>query len=134
MNAARVLIVDDDLATLDLTRFVLGRADFVVESTSDPTHALLLIRAFQPDLILMDIQMPEVDGLELAALLKADPGMQHIVVVAFTAFAMKGDEARLRAAGFDGYIAKPFDVASFAATVRSYVRASGSSAAAPSRR
>ena len=63
LNAARVLIVDDDLATLDLTRFVLCRADFVVESTSDPTHALLLIRAFQPDLILMDIQMPEVMAL-----------------------------------------------------------------------
>ena len=121
MSKARVLIVDDDLATIMLAKFVLSAASFVVESTSDPMHAILLISAFKPDLILMDIQMPEMGGLELTRRLKADPLLRHIVVVAFTAFAMKGDEARMRAAGCDGYIAKPFDVVSFAAAVRSYV-------------
>jgi two-component system, cell cycle response regulator DivK len=95
----------------------------VVESTTDATNALFLISNFGPDLILMDIQMPGIDGLELTRQLKAEPSMRHIVVVAFTAFAMKGDEARMRAAGCDGYIAKPFDVTSFAATVRSYIAA-----------
>ena len=101
---------------------MLDAAAFVVESTSDANNAILQVSAFRPDLILMDIQMPGIDGLELTARLKADPSMRHIAVVAFTAFAMKGDEARMRAAGCDGYIGKPFDVASFAATVRSYVR------------
>ncbi len=122
MSAPRVLIVDDNQATVDLTKFVLDAAAFVVESTSDANNAILQVSAFRPDLILMDIQMPGIDGLELTARLKADPSMRHIAVVAFTAFAMKGDEARMRAAGCDGYIGKPFDVASFAATVRSYVR------------
>lgn len=122
MSAPRVLIVDANQATVDLTKFVLDAAAFVVESTSDANNAILQVSAFRPDLILMDIQMPGIDGLELTARLKADPSMRHIAVVAFTAFAMKGDEARMRAAGCDGYIGKPFDVASFAATVRSYVR------------
>ena len=112
----------DKLATVDLPKFVLDAAASVVESTSDANNAILQVSAFRPDLILMDIQMPGIDGLELTARLKADPSMRHIAVVAFTAFAMKGDEARMRAAGCDGYIGKPFDVASFAATVRSYVR------------
>ena len=123
MRALRVLVVDDHLATVELTSFVLVAAGFVVESTTDATNALFLISNFDPDLILMDIQMPEIDGLELTRQLKAEPSMRHIVVVAFTAFAMKGDEARMRAAGCDGYIAKPFDVTSFAATVRSYIAA-----------
>ena len=121
MSEPRVLIVDDNLATVELTTFVLDAAAFVVASTTDANNALLQISAFRPDLILMDIQMPGMDGLELTGRLKADPSMRHIVVVAFTAFAMKGDQARMRAAGCDGYIAKPFDVASFAATVRAYI-------------
>jgi len=123
----RVLVVDDSEATLELTRFVLEAADFVVESTTDSVNAFFLISNFKPDLILMDIQMPGLDGLELTRRVKADRSMRHIVVVAFTAFAMKGDEARMRAAGCDGYIAKPFDVASFAKTVRSYAGAQGDS-------
>ena len=123
MSGLRVLVVDDNLATVELTSFVLGAAGFVVESTTDALNAIFLIANFQPELILMDIQMPGIDGLELTRQLKADPSMRHIVVVAFTAFAMKGDEAKMRAAGCDGYIAKPIDVSSFAATVRSYIPA-----------
>ncbi|MEQ1685175.1 MAG: response regulator [Burkholderiaceae bacterium] len=123
MSAPRVLIVDDHLATVELTNFVLGAAGFVVESTTDATNALFLISTFAPELILMDIQMPGIDGLALTRQVKAEPSMQHIAVVAFTAFAMKGDEARMRAAGCDGYIAKPFDVGSFAQTVRSHIPA-----------
>ena len=122
MSTARVLIVDDNLATLELTKFVLDAAGFVVESTSDAINAMFLIATFKPDLILMDIQMPGIDGLELTRRLKAEASMHHIVVVAFTAFAMKGDEAKMRAAGCDGYIAKPIDVASFGATVTAYLQ------------
>ncbi len=122
MSALRVLVVDDSEATLELTRFVLAADEFVVESTTDSVNAYFLISNFQPDLILMDIQMPGLDGLELTRRVKADPEMQHIVVVAFTAFAMQGDEAKMRAAGCDGYIAKPFDVATFAQRVLSYAR------------
>ena len=122
MSTARVLIVDDNLATLELTKFVLDAAGCVVESTSDAMNAMLLIATFKPDLILMDIQMPGIDGLELTRRLKAEASMHHIVVVAFTAFAMKGDEAKMRAAGCDGYIPKPIEVASFGATVQSYLQ------------
>ncbi len=122
MRALRVLVVDDNVATVDLARFVLDAAAFVVEATTDSTNAMLLIATFRPDLILMDIQMPGLGGLELTRQLKADPAMRHIVVVAFTAFAMKGDEVKMGAAGCDGYIAKPFDVATFAETVRSHAR------------
>ncbi len=125
MRELRVLIVDDNAATVELTRFVLAAAKFVVETTTDANDTFLLISAFRPDLILMDIQMPGIDGLELTRQLKADPSLRDIVVVAFTAFAMHGDEARMRAAGCDGYIAKPFDVASLAETVRSHVPAWG---------
>ena len=125
MNAARVLIIDDNHATLDLAAFALNAAAFAVESAVDAAGALLQVRLFKPDLILMDIQMPGMDGLELTRRLKADASTRHIVVVAFTAFAMSGDEAKMRAAGCDGYIAKPFDVASFAQTVRSFIRIRG---------
>lgn len=120
MSALRILVVDDNEATLELTRFVLEAAGFVVESTTDSVNAILLISTLRPDVILMDIQMPGLDGLALTRQVKADHSLRHIVVVAFTAFAMKGDEAKMRAAGCDGYIAKPFDVASFAQTVRSH--------------
>ena len=122
MSKRRVLIVDDTPATVDLAAYLLNAAAFAVQSASDAASALVQAQIFKPDLVLMDVQMPGVDGLELTRQLKTDPSTCHIVVVAFTAFAMSGDEAKMRAAGCDGYIGKPFDVASFAATVQSFIR------------
>jgi two-component system, cell cycle response regulator DivK len=77
----------------------------------------------RPDLVLMDIQLPGEDGLALTRRIKADPAWQHLVVVAFTAYAMRGDEARMREGGCDGYLAKPIDVKTFAAQVRALLQA-----------
>ena len=118
MNLTRVMVVDDNEMFIEMARFVLTAAAYVVETASDASHALAQIPVFRPDLILMDIQMPVMDGIELTRRLKADPATRHIVVVAFTAYAVKGDELPLRAAGFDGYIAKPVDVMTLAAQVR----------------
>jgi CheY-like chemotaxis protein len=123
MNAPRVLIVDDNAMNVDLVSFLLAADAMQVEAALDATQADACITAQHPDLILMDIQMPGVDGLELTRRLKADAATRHIVVVALTAYAMKGDEARMRAAGCDGYIAKPIEVASFASRVRSFLAA-----------
>ena len=125
MRQRRVLIVEDSLATVDLATFVLNAAGFAVQSAADVGSLIAQLLLFKPDLILMDIQMPGMDGLELTRRLKTDPLTRHIVVVAFTAFAMSGDEAKMRAAGCDGYIAKPFDVASFAATVHAHIHRRG---------
>lgn len=118
MNRTRVLVVDDNEMFIEMTRFVLSAAAYVVETAEDAGQALARIPEFQPDLILMDIQMPGVDGFELTRRLKADPATRHVPVVAFTAYAAKGDELPLKAAGFDGYIGKPIEVMTFAAEVR----------------
>ena len=125
MSTPRVLIVDDNALNVELVTYVLGADDFEVESAADASEALARIAAEAPDLILMDIQMPDIDGLELTRRLKADLTTRHIVVVAFTAYAMKGDEARTRAAGCDGYLSEPIDVATFAAKVRAHLGAGG---------
>lgn len=117
-NPPRVLVVDDNPFNLELASFVLLADGLVVANAGDVTEALCRIADFQPDLILMDIQMPGMDGLALTRQLKADPATRPIVVVAFTAYAMKGDEAAMRAMGCDGYLAKPIDVNRFAAQVR----------------
>lgn len=124
MNQTRVLVVDDNEMFIELTRFVLSAATYVVETASDAGEALARIPYFQPDLILMDIQMPGVDGLELTRQLKADPATRHIPVVAFTAYAAQGDELSLKAAGFDGYIGKPIEVMTFAAEVKFWLQGS----------
>ena len=116
--APRVLVVDDNALNVELVAFVLDADGFTVASATDAGDALRQIPLFRPELILMDIQMPDVDGLELTRRLKADPATRHILIVAFTAYAMKGDEARLLAGGCDGYLSKPIDVASFATRVR----------------
>ena len=114
----RVLIVDDNDMNITIAQVVLAAEGFEIDSANDAQAALQRVAAFQPHLILMDIQMPGMDGLALTHLLKADPATQHIRVVAFTAFAMRGDEARMRAAGCDGYLCKPIDVKHFGAQVR----------------
>ncbi|MDE2565559.1 MAG: response regulator [Burkholderiales bacterium] len=118
MTALRVLIVDDNALNVTLAQTVLESDGIDVASASQATEALEAIPQFRPSLILMDIQLPGMDGLALTRLLKADPATRDIVVVAFTAFAMRGDEFRMREAGCDGYISKPIDVHRLAAQVR----------------
>ena len=114
---ARVLVVEDNASNLTLSTFLLESAGHAVLSASDAESGLALARTEQPDLILMDIQLPGMDGLQATALLKGDPATREIPVIALTALAMKGDEQRIRAAGCDGYIAKPLSYKQFLETV-----------------
>ncbi|MEO5568511.1 MAG: response regulator [Gemmatimonadaceae bacterium] len=116
-----MLIVEDNPANLKLATFLLESAGHVVISASDAEAGLTLARSEQPALILMDIQLPGMDGLQATALLKADEATRQIPVIALTALAMKGDEERIRAAGCDGYIAKPLSYKEFLATVSSHL-------------
>jgi CheY-like chemotaxis protein len=122
VKAPKALIVDDNALNVTLARAVLRADGFEVETATDALEAVAQIEAFEPELILMDIQLPGVDGLALTRRIKADPSTQHIVIVAFTAFAMRGDELKMRAAGCDGYVSKPIEVTSFAAQIRSLLR------------
>jgi CheY-like chemotaxis protein len=118
MSAPRILVVDDNLLNVELAVYLLQTAGFEVQSQADSTAALQHVVQFQPELILMDIQMPGIDGLTLTRQIKGDPATRGIVVLAFTAYAMHGDEERLRAAGCDGYVSKPISVSTFVETVR----------------
>lgn len=121
MSHPRVLIVDDNLMNLELVGFLLEAEGIDVASAATAESALKALPDFQPDLILMDIQLPDIDGLTLTQKIKADPLTRDVTVVAFTAYAMKGDEAHMLAAGCDGYMAKPIEIASFTTTIRSYL-------------
>jgi two-component system cell cycle response regulator DivK len=120
---ARVLVVEDNAANMTLATFLLKSGGHTVLSATDAEAGLTIARAEQPELILMDIQLPGMDGLEATALLKGDRSTRAIPVVALTALAMKGDEERIRAAGCDGYIAKPFRYQDFLASVAAQLAA-----------
>ena len=104
---ARILIVEDNRANMKLATLLLGSAGHSVLCAVDAETGLTLARTEQPDLILMDIQLPGMDGLAATALLKADPATSGIPIIALTAMAMKEDQEKTRAAGCDAYIAKP---------------------------
>jgi two-component system cell cycle response regulator DivK len=114
---AKVLVIEDNPANLTLATFLLKSIGHEVISATDAETGLTLARAEQPDLVLMDIQLPGMDGLQATGLLKGDAETRSIPVIALTALAMKGDEERIRAAGCDGYIAKPLAYKDFLATV-----------------
>jgi two-component system, cell cycle response regulator DivK len=114
---ATILIVEDNPANMKLAVFLLQHAGYTVLSAVDAEAGLALARAQHPDLILMDIQLPGMDGLAAIELLKRDEATNGIRVVALTALAMKGDEARIREAGCDAYIAKPMRYQEVLATV-----------------
>ena len=117
MSGEPVLVVDDNPANLKLLSFLLSSKGYQVRTATDAEEALALLEAFVPRLILMDIQLPGMDGLELTRRLKAAPRTRDVVIIAVTASAMRGDEERARAAGCDGYIAKPIDTRTLADTV-----------------
>jgi two-component system cell cycle response regulator DivK len=114
---ARVLVIEDNHANLTLAEFLLESAGHHVLTATDAEAGLALARAERPDLILMDIQLPGMDGLQATSLLKHDDVTRGIPVIALTALAMKGDEERIRAAGCDGYIAKPMRYKEFLAAI-----------------
>jgi two-component system cell cycle response regulator DivK len=119
--AKTVLIVEDNELNMKLFHDLLEAHGYETLQTRTGMEALELARAHRPDLILMDIQLPEVSGLEVTKWIKEDDELKTIPVIAVTAFAMKGDEERIRQGGCEAYISKPISVAKFLETVRSYL-------------
>jgi two-component system, cell cycle response regulator DivK len=109
MGSEPILVVDDNPQNLKLARVILTTEGYQVRTAIDAEDALNILESFQPELILMDLQLPRMDGFELTRRLKADARFRHIIILALTAYAMKGDQERALAAGCDGYMAKPVD-------------------------
>src|SRR5271155_3732253 len=119
--AKRVLIVEDNDLNMKLFHDLLEAHGYDILQTKDGLEALRLARQHHPDLILMDIQLPEVSGLEVTKWIKEDEELRAIPIIAVTAFAMKGDEEKIREGGCEAYIAKPISVASFLRTVERFL-------------
>ncbi|MBV9859425.1 MAG: response regulator [Alphaproteobacteria bacterium] len=119
--AKKVLIVEDNELNMKLFNDLLEAHGYDTLQTKDGVEALALARQHRPHLILMDIQLPEVSGLEVTKWIKEDDDLRAIPVIAVTAFAMKGDEEKIREGGCEAYIAKPISVASFLRTVERFL-------------
>src|SRR5437868_14939593 len=119
--AKTVLVVEDNELNMKLFHDLLDAHGYRILQTRDGMEALSLAREHHPDLILMDIQLPEVSGLEVTKWLKQDEKLRSIPVIAVTAFAMKGDQQKIRDGGCEAYIAKPISVASFMSTVERFL-------------
>ena len=116
-----VLIVEDNDLNTKLFRDLLEAHGYVTVQTRNGMEAIELARLHRPDLILMDIQLPEVSGLQVTQWIKSDEELKHIPVIAITAFAMKGDEEKIRQGGCEAYLSKPISVVKFLETVKSYL-------------
>ena len=123
MISGSVLIVDDNPTNLKLARVVLSAEGLDVRTAVSAEEALRVLESFTPRLILMDVQLPGLDGLELTRQLKADPQRSDIIVLALTAYAMKGDMEKALAAGCDGYMSKPIDPGTLCAVVERHLQA-----------
>src|ERR1041385_4732821 len=121
MAGEPILIVDDTPVNLKLTRIVLANEGYKVQTAATAEEALEMLRGYRPRLILADIQLPGMDGLEMTRRIKQDESTRDITIVALTAFAMKGDEQKARDAGCDGYITKPIDTRTLGRRVREYL-------------
>ncbi len=119
--AKKVMIVEDNELNMKLFRDLLVAHGYDTVQTRNGLDAMDLARAEQPDLILMDIQLPEISGLDVTRQLKADPDLFKIPIIAVTAFAMKGDEERIHQGGCEAYISKPISVTRFMEVIRSFL-------------
>ncbi len=118
----RILIVEDNELNMKLFNDLLEAHGYSTIQTRSGVEALDLTRAHLPDLILMDIQLPEVSGLQVTQWIKSDAALRHIPVIAITAFAMKGDEEKMLQGGCEAYLSKPISIGKFLETVRLYLR------------
>jgi two-component system cell cycle response regulator len=119
---ARILVIEDNPANLDLMCYLLEAYGHRTYTAEDGAEGIAVARRERPDLILCDVQMPVVDGYEVARRIKAEPGLRTIPLVAVTALAMVGDREKVLSAGFDGYVAKPIDPETFVARTQVYLR------------
>jgi len=121
LSASRILIADDNAASRELLREVLELSGYEVVEAADGAQAVDGVREHKPDLVLVDIQMPVMDGYGVLKELRADPRTAETRVVALTAFAMQGDRERAQRAGFDGYITKPIEIATLRQEIRKFL-------------
>ena len=119
--AQRILIVEDNDLNLKLFRDLLAANGFETVETREGLEAIALTRSMMPNLILMDIQLPEISGLDITRKIKADQSLRHIPVIAVTAFAMKDDEEKILQAGCEAYLSKPIAIDQFLATIRRFL-------------
>jgi len=125
MSTRSILVVDDNPSNLKLFTYLLALPGYEVTTAACAEDALRVLERLVPHLIIMDLQLPDVDGLTLTRQLKANPGMRSVPIVAVTASAMKGDEEKAMAAGVDGYMSKPVEKRAFRAMVASYLERVG---------
>jgi CheY-like chemotaxis protein len=104
-----ILVVDDNPENLKLMQAILASSAYEIRTARDGVETLTMLEHYQPDVLLLDLQLPGLDGLTIARRLKSDPARRHIPIIAVTAYAMKGDEAKAMSAGCDGYLTKPVD-------------------------
>jgi two-component system cell cycle response regulator DivK len=119
--SAEILVVEDNPTNMKLTVMLLESAGYVPLCAADAESGLAMARGRRPALVLMDVQLPGMDGLEAVSQLKADASTRDIPIIALTALAMRGDEERIRAAGCDGYIAKPLEYRAFLSAIAEHV-------------
>lgn len=122
MAGEAILVVEDNPTNLKLAKLLLTVEGYEVRTAVDAEEALKVLATFHPQLILMDLQLPGKNGLDLTMYLKADPKFKEILIVALTAYAMKGDEERALAAGCDGYMTKPVSAATFPMELAKYLQ------------
>jgi CheY-like chemotaxis protein len=125
MAGELILVVDDNPQNLRLARMILRYAGYDVVTAADAREAIASMAAAPPALVVMDVQLPDIDGLALTRQIKADPARRHIPVLALTAYAMKGDDVKVMAAGCDGYLAKPIDADTLAKAVAEQLARAG---------
>jgi two-component system cell cycle response regulator len=118
----RILVIEDNAANMELARYVLEAFGYTVSAAADGEIGLELACAEPPDLVICDLQLPGIDGIEVAKRLKAQPALSRVPLIAVTAYAMVGDRERVLAAGFDGYISKPIDPRTFGPQIAAFLK------------